>query len=365
MSPFRICQQQQQSVMDAASCAMCGGQPVSVVVAALQARDGEARTPYWQNHTRFVPHVTVLRAVDGLNHTETLHALLESGLAFHNLSRGNRRWGKLATFLTKHRALVHQVERRLPWQLTLEEDVILQQPICRFLRGACAAYPPDLSVMQLSDYAELMLTSLQGARRLRRRLPAVVAHSATGARTHAPSRAESCRDAQGRGASGGEGAHATAASSGFSPAPHLHATRGSRCMRIPHACVGSCACACACACAPGGFSRRFARTEFSRATTSRRMHVCTCMDMYIHARVHKQVHVDAHAHAHVRARCACMHARTHARHARVCSHAPLLGTAVRRLPASAVRRLPASFPASPHPSAFGQPTSNAVPRPPR
>ena len=67
---------------------------------------------------------TILRAVDGYNHTEVLQRLLESKLQFHGLSTGAKKWGKLATFLTKYRSLEYQVRHGIPFVVHLEEDVL-------------------------------------------------------------------------------------------------------------------------------------------------------------------------------------------------------------------------------------------------
>ena len=153
---------------------------IAVVVAALPRQNTTCGTtheapPQW--------NPSVLRATNGYNQTETIEALLWSGLQFHNLSRSGRKWGKLATFLTKYRALRHQVERGHDWQLTLEEDVAIRPELLHpWLHSACMAahkraakhhgvhhgVAPD--IVQLSAYAEAFLTPLTGAQRLLRLL---------------------------------------------------------------------------------------------------------------------------------------------------------------------------------------------------
>ena len=113
--------------------------------------------------------VTVLRAVDGYNHTETIERLLESGLRFHGLSTGAKKWGKLATFLTKYRTLQHQVRHGLPYMVQLEEDVLPDASKWHeMMAAACEWYEahPSTTILQLSRYAEVMVTSLAGAREL-------------------------------------------------------------------------------------------------------------------------------------------------------------------------------------------------------
>ena len=69
-----------------------------------------------------LPSLHLLPTVNGHNHTDLVEKLLESGLAFHGLSASSRRAGVLACALSHYFALTFQLERRLPWLLTMEED---------------------------------------------------------------------------------------------------------------------------------------------------------------------------------------------------------------------------------------------------
>ena len=121
---------------------------------------------YLMGFSRSLPEAHILPAVNGFNYTETIDALMRSGLPFRNLSRSGLKWGVLATFLTHHRALVHQVRHRLPFQITLEEDLHLRRtPFLQLAETACAtaARSPEADLLQLSPYGEVRLTSLRGA----------------------------------------------------------------------------------------------------------------------------------------------------------------------------------------------------------
>lgn len=147
----------------------------------LKQRALEARMEECANETRTsvtlqrraLPQIQVLRAVNAFNYTETIEAMLQSRLKFHRLSSGNKRWGKLATFLTKFRAFQHQIRNNIPWMIQLEEDVIPMKDGWREMTyRACALYERNLDadVMKLSSYAEIIMTSIDGARRLVRLL---------------------------------------------------------------------------------------------------------------------------------------------------------------------------------------------------
>ena len=131
-------------------------------------RDTRNQSVSFLTHNRQVaPDLLVVQATSGFNHTEVLLHLLESGLAFHGLSAGGKKWGKLATFLTKFRAFSFQVEHRLPFMLLLEDDVVLRKDHFRpYLGRACAFYDanPSVTILQLEGYAEALLISLAGAR---------------------------------------------------------------------------------------------------------------------------------------------------------------------------------------------------------
>ena len=123
-------------------------------------------TSFLDAYRRVVPSIQIVAGVSGYNQTETIVELLKSKLRFHNLSWHGRRWGKLATFLTKYRLLQRQVALQIPFQVSLEDDLVLQNDgFYKFMSRACAYYNkhPEVDVMQLSMYAEAMLTSLRGA----------------------------------------------------------------------------------------------------------------------------------------------------------------------------------------------------------
>ena len=141
---------------------------VAYVVASLTHRDG---TNFVDAMAKALPGLHVLRAVNGFNQTETIEALLDSGLKFHNLSHNVRKWGKLATFLTKWRALELQLARGSPFQITLEDDVVIKPTFNEFVQRACERLrekQPD--VLILSPYSEVLMTSLAGARNLMRQM---------------------------------------------------------------------------------------------------------------------------------------------------------------------------------------------------
>ena len=140
---------------------------ISYAVAVVPHADG---TSFISGYKQALGNrVAFIDAVDGRNQTATIAALLESGIKFGDTSRGGRSWGKLATFLTKLRLLKRQLDDKLPWQVILEDDVILYQPAFEdYVSTSCRRMQSDsrIDLSQLSKYAEILLTSLQGARKI-------------------------------------------------------------------------------------------------------------------------------------------------------------------------------------------------------
>ena len=191
-----------------AGCSSCHGEPVTFVVSAL-ARGAaifgtNRRATYYSKHQTVLPserRLVVLNAVDGLNHTATIEALLESGLQFHALSkRPAWRWGTIACWLSKYR-LLQWAQRTPGFVVVLEEDVVLTRgTFCVFVARACARFMHVLThsssgsaganssasssansddnssgewwptVLQMSTYAEVLMLHSQGAARLVRGL---------------------------------------------------------------------------------------------------------------------------------------------------------------------------------------------------
>jgi len=125
---------------------------------------------FLDGYSRVLPQVHILPATNGFNHSEVIHHLLSSRVPFLSLSNGGKKWGKLATFLTKFRALQYQVDHRLPFLLLMEDDLVLSPTaFLPYIRNdVCPIYDrsPNVTIMQLDNYAEVLLTSLAGARLL-------------------------------------------------------------------------------------------------------------------------------------------------------------------------------------------------------
>lgn len=158
---------------DDGSTRACTNGSVSLVAVTLEdhhdARSRAFLSGYRRASTELGLDFSVVPAVDGFNTTNVIEELLTTGVPFRNLSKGAKKWGKLAAFLSKVRALRHQVRTGRPFQLTLEDDLHLRPPAFRrMIDGACGLYArhPNTTLVQLSPYTEVMLTSLEGARTL-------------------------------------------------------------------------------------------------------------------------------------------------------------------------------------------------------
>lgn len=148
---------------------------VTIVALALPYDPKRQANVTWQaeSNARLLPGMRMLQGVNGLNHTEVIGELIASGLRFHDLSRAARKWGVLACLLTHYKALMYQVQHRLPFMVTLEDDVRARPAFQALIGAACTHLErwseqnqrvPDL--IQLSRFLEVKLTPLSGAERL-------------------------------------------------------------------------------------------------------------------------------------------------------------------------------------------------------
>ena len=158
----------EQTKLASKGTANCSNASVVYVAATLGSDSKDDRSEFLQGYQRALPGVRILRGVNGYNHTEAIATLLHTGVPFYNLSGGGRYWGHLANIMTHYNMLMHQVEHRIPYQVTMEDDLVVQQPYFSiYINGACAAYErkrDSLHLLQLSQYSELIMTSLAGAR---------------------------------------------------------------------------------------------------------------------------------------------------------------------------------------------------------
>lgn len=136
---------------------------VAYVVAFLQRSEG-AELRVSKNgkdlRTHFVstlPSVHALRAVNGRNETDVIQALLDSELPFHNLSGNVRKWGALATVITHFQMMQYQVEHRIPYQVTMEDDVFIGPTFLDMVMHACNKLDEDagIDILQLSRFNEV------------------------------------------------------------------------------------------------------------------------------------------------------------------------------------------------------------------
>lgn len=139
------------------------------------------RLAFVRANRRVLPELQSFRAVNGFDRDETVRALAASHLKYHIYSYcGFSRFGtfgSLANFLTKHRALLHQVEQRMPYMAMLEDDLQLTHIFKPFVQAQVREHlAPGLSrrlaseLLVLGTWGEGYVTSLASARRILSRL---------------------------------------------------------------------------------------------------------------------------------------------------------------------------------------------------
>ena len=119
-----------------------------------------------------------LQAVNGFNLTGACTAVVDRTLRYHKM--GKQSAGMLGNWLSKYDALQAQVRDRVPFQVMIEDDLVVSpafvqhvQDLVRSYFGAEDVYRPvreQVNLVVLGRWGEAYLTSLASAKRVVRRL---------------------------------------------------------------------------------------------------------------------------------------------------------------------------------------------------
>ena len=126
---------------------------------------------YWEDYG--LRNLVRLPGVNGFNVTETIDELVRTGVPFHDLSKGHRKWGKLATFLTKIKMLDYQIEHAIPYQVYLDDDLRIMRGFEDFVAESCARHlssSDSTALLKMSGFGEIFMLTLRGAEHMRRLL---------------------------------------------------------------------------------------------------------------------------------------------------------------------------------------------------
>ena len=122
--------------------------------------------------------VEALQAIDGSNLTGACNAVVARSLRYHKLGKPSA--GMLGNWLTKYDALQAQIRDRVPFQVMIEDDLVVSpgfaQLVLKLVRshfGSDDSRRPiqeQVNLVVLGRWGEAYLTSLASAKRVMRRL---------------------------------------------------------------------------------------------------------------------------------------------------------------------------------------------------
>jgi len=134
-----------------------------------------ARGRFIAHNRRLLPRLEAFRSTNGMNVSE-VHAFFEARpqLRFYKLFTWT--YGMLASWTTKYRALEDQVQRGVPFQAIIEDDLLLEEGFTRFVEGMTARWlgsanerlpeADRFNLVVLGRWGEGYVTSLESARRV-------------------------------------------------------------------------------------------------------------------------------------------------------------------------------------------------------
>lgn len=97
-----------------------------MVLYLIQGLDVEpSRREFVKEMQKLIPSAVFEKCVNGLDVEETKRAFVESGIASNMITRSIRKYGAISCFLSKLRALKHQIDTGIDFMCLLEDDCVL------------------------------------------------------------------------------------------------------------------------------------------------------------------------------------------------------------------------------------------------
>ena len=111
------------------------------------------------------PHFTFIKSVDGYNIDETLQEFRNLGIIYKYLYFPT--YGTLANWITKVKMIKHQIEHKIPYICTVEDDLVLDPELERFVYDNLYHLDDNtVNIVRLAKWGEGYITSYESAKRI-------------------------------------------------------------------------------------------------------------------------------------------------------------------------------------------------------
>jgi hypothetical protein len=151
----------------------------SITFIQLVLTNDTSRVEFFKKNKSILPELKLFRSVDGFNISETRQNLNEENLEYtclappgmqdnaKKLENHKPKWGTLACWLTKYKALKWQVQHKIPYMCFIEDDLLLGPDFKEFCYKKIRKLEPDVTnIIRLGKWGEGYITSYETSQKV-------------------------------------------------------------------------------------------------------------------------------------------------------------------------------------------------------
>lgn len=127
-----------------------------------------ARMELYKRNEKTLPQLELIKSVNGYNIRETLLELRQTKLKFITLDNLFQNFGTLACFITKYNCFLYQIDKKIPFMCSIEDDMLLVPGFEEFVQKQAKMLrtASRVNMIRLGDWGEGYITSLVGAKKI-------------------------------------------------------------------------------------------------------------------------------------------------------------------------------------------------------
>lgn len=138
-----------------------------------------SRVEIFRKNKSILPELKLFRSVDGFNISETRQNLTEENLQYNclappgmhddpkKLENHKPKWGTLACWLTKYKALKWQVQHKIPYMCFIEDDLLINTAFEEFCYKKISKLEPGVTnIIRLGKWGEGYITSYETSQKV-------------------------------------------------------------------------------------------------------------------------------------------------------------------------------------------------------
>jgi GR25 family glycosyltransferase involved in LPS biosynthesis len=150
---------------------------MSITFIALVLDKDSERLKIFNENLKVIPDLKLYKSVDGFDIEETKRTMVHEKLKYSGLAPPGMhknpeklkshkpKWGTLACWLTKYKALKWQIQNKIPYLCFIEDDLLLLPDFQNFcLNQINMIKPGSTDIIRLGKWGEAYITSFESAK---------------------------------------------------------------------------------------------------------------------------------------------------------------------------------------------------------